>query len=94
MYEKLALNVDELSMCDPCYHLIDEYLLTFFEDDTSPTFEPGITFLKCLPKNINNDSSFKLLIHYLLYYTPEFFHYYLEFAKLSTDVAKGEVPVG
>jgi len=80
MYEKFTLNIDELSMCDPCDDLIEKYLLALFKDDTGPTFEPCITLLECLPKNINNDSSFKFVIHYLLHDTPKFFHYYLKFA--------------
>ena len=93
MYEKFTLNIYELPMRYPCYDLVHKYLLALFEDKASPTFEPCITFLEGLPKNINNDSSFELLIHYLLHDTPEFFHDYLEFAELSSYVAEGEMPV-
>lgn len=93
MDEKFALNVYELTMRDPCYDLVHKYLLALFEDDTGPTFEPSITFLEGLPKDINNDSSFKLLIDYLLHDAPEFFHDNLEFAELSSYVAEGEMSV-
>lgn len=66
MNEEFILNVDELTMCDPCDNLIQKHLLAFFEDDMGPAFEPGIAFLEGLPKHIDDDSSFVLLRNYFL----------------------------
>lgn len=45
MDEKLSLCVYELTVCDPCDGLVEEYLLALFKDGTRPGFYPSVSFV-------------------------------------------------
>jgi hypothetical protein len=65
--EKLALNIDELTVGDPGNDLVYEYLLALFEDNGGPCLEPLVPFLKGLPENVDDDSASKFLVYYFLH---------------------------
>ena len=74
MYEELSLSIDDLSVCDPGNNLIDKNILTFFQNDGNPFFEPLVSFLKNFIEYIYDDPSSIFFWGDAKHYLPNLFH--------------------
>lgn len=93
MNEKLMLNIDDLSMRNPGYNLINEHFLTFSQNYGNPFLEPLVPLLIHFPQDVDDNPSSVLLRGYSQHDLPYFLEDQLILCRFSPDVAKGEVPI-
>ena len=94
MNKKLSLDVNQLSMGDPPYDVVNKYFFTFLQYSLHPGSQPKGTGLMGFPEYIDEDSSSVFFCCDVVDYFVHLLHDQQVLVGLGLDVAEGEMPAG